>query len=455
MHKYNQAGSRPIFYLSMAALLLFLLAAPYGFSALAAEPEKELTLKQAIEMALAYSPNLEASREDLAAARFQEKQAYTYYLPTLSTNYGYSKADSEPTVTIAGRVYPSGTKDIYSWSTRLDQPVFSGFRISANHRLAELGVDVAQVNLRLIKLDIAVAVKVAYLDYLRAIKGVLVGRQGVELLEDQLRISKDFYDVGIVPITNVLKTQVDLANSRQRLLEVENQVAVTRATLNRLLGLPLDRPLKVKDILQHRKVSITYEMARNTALAERPEIKALSLQLQQADQSIKSAGADFYPQVNLRGSFNKQSDSPEMSDSLFYDPYGWAVTATLDWTFWEWGRTKYKVSAEKAKKKRIEAVRRETEDQIDLDVKQAYLFLREAEKSIVTAKAAITQAEENYRITQDRFKEQLTTNTEVLDARVLLTRSQDNYYSALRTFNVAQARLQRAMGRGLPGEANP
>ena len=81
--------------------------------------------------------------------------------------------------------------------------------------------------------------------------------------------------------------------------------------------------------------------------------------------------------------------------------------------------------------------------------------MREAEKSIATAKAAITQAEENYRITQDRFKEQLTTNTEVLDARVLLTRAQDNYYSALRTFNVAQAKLQRAMGRGLPGEANP
>ena len=235
-------------------------------------------------------------------------------------------------------------------------------------------MDVAQVNLRLVRLDIAEAVKVAYLDYLRAMKGVLVGRQGVELLEDQLRISKDFYDVGIVPITNVLKTEVDLANSRQRLLEVENQVAVTRASLNRLLGLPLDRPLKVKDILQYRKVSITYQMARNIALAERPEIKALALQLKQADQSIKAAGADFYPQVNLRGSFNKQSDSPEMNDSLFYDPYGWAVTATVDWTFWEWGRTKYKVSAEKANKKRIEAVRRETEDKIDLDVKQAYLF---------------------------------------------------------------------------------
>ena len=455
MRKFNKVDSRTFLKPFMAALLFYLAASVFGMPAFAAGEAKELTLNQAIDMALAYSPNLEASREDLAVAHLQEKQAYTHYLPTLSTNYGYSRADSEPTVTIAGRVYPAGTTDIYSWSTRLDQPVFTGFRVSSSHRLAELGVDVAKINLRLIKLDLALAVKEAYLSYLRAIKGVLVGKQGVELLEDQLRISKDFYEVGIVPITNVLKTEVDLANSRQRLLEVENLVAVTRASLNRLLGLPLDRTLKVKDILQHRKVSITYQVARNVALAERPEIKALALQLKQADQSIKVAGSEFYPQVNLRGSFNKQSDSPEMSDSMFYDPYGWAVTATVDWTFWEWGRTRYKVSAEKAKKKRIEAMRREMEDRVDLDVKQAYLSLREAEKSIATARAAITQAEENYRITQDRFKEQLTTNTEVLDARVLLTRAQDNYYSALRTFNVAQARLQRAMGRGLPGEANP
>ncbi|MCF8124344.1 MAG: TolC family protein, partial [Desulfarculaceae bacterium] len=79
------------------------------------------------------------------------------------------------------------------------------------------------------------------------------------------------------------------------------------------------------------------------------------------------------------------------------------------------------------------------------------LYLKESQANIATATVGVKQAEENYRITFERYREQLTTNTELLDAQVLLARARNSYYDALATFNIAEAGLQRSMGRGLAG----
>jgi outer membrane protein TolC len=98
--------------------------------------------------------------------------------------------------------------------------------------------------------------------------------------------------------------------------------------------------------------------------------------------------------------------------------------------------------AEKAKEQLI--------DTITFEVKQAYLNLLQAETNIGTAEKSIEQAEENLRMNEERYKYQVATQTDVLDAVVLLAQAQVNYYGALSDFNVAKARLERAMGRMYP-----
>jgi len=280
-----------------------------------------------------------------------------------------------------------------------------------------------------------------------------VAHQSVILLNSQLKTSQDFYEVGIIPINDVLKVKVELANAQQEEVKAENSVATTRAKLNSLLGLPVDQSLEVEDILRYRPMNITYPKARNVARVERPELKAAELRIKQGDQSIQKAQSGFYPEVKVQGTYSFTSDRPEMGDSYYYDPTDWEVLTTLNWTFWEWGRTSHQVSQQKAAKRRVEALRKDLEDQVDLQVKQTYLFVEESQKNIATAKTSITQAEENYRITMERYKEQLTTNTEVLDAQTLLTKARNNYYTTLTTYFLAGARLLRAMGRGLPETA--
>jgi outer membrane protein TolC len=120
--------------------------------------------------------------------------------------------------------------------------------------------------------------------------------------------------------------------------------------------------------------------------------------------------------------------------------------AVANWNFWEWGKTKNRVAASKSKENQITDALTNLNDQITLEVKNAYLLLREAEKQISVSRQAIEQAEENFRLTRERYREQVATSTDVLDAQTLLTRTKSDYTNALGDYHINHARLERAMG---------
>jgi outer membrane protein TolC len=438
-------------------LLVWLcLAATGGTAVCAAEKPQAMSLAQAINMALEYSPKLTEAREDLIKARFAKKESFTSFLPTLDTGYTWNHVDEVTEYQFGPVSVQLGTEDTFQWSLSASQPVFTGFRLQSLYRLAGLGVDLAQIQIDLARLDVVLAVKEAYLEYLRAQKNLEVARQSVQLLSAQLKTTEDFHEVGIIPINDVLKVKVDLSDAQQKEVAAQNRVSVTRAQLNTLLGRDVNAGLEVEDILRERKVDITFERAREQARMLRPELKALNIQLHQADLNIKQAQSGYYPQVNLKGEYLSESDSPELSESEYHDQHAWQVTAVLQWNLWSWGRTDHQVSGQRAARRRLDATRRDLEDQVDLQVKETYLFMRDAEKTISTARASIDFAKENFRITRERFKEQLTTNTEVLDAQTQLTRAMTNFTDAVTVFNLGEARLYRAMGlEKIPGSKKP
>jgi len=116
------------------------------------------------------------------------------------------------------------------------------------------------------------------------------------------------------------------------------------------------------------------------------------------------------------------------------------------WNFWEWGKTKFRVDASRARENQAIGTARELNDQITLEIKNAYLILQETEQQIAVWQKVIEQAEENFRITQERYKERVATTTEVLDAQTLLTKAKSEYANALGDYNISYAKLQRATG---------
>ena len=156
---------------------------------------------------------------------------------------------------------------------------------------------------------------------------------------------------------------------------------------------------------------------------------------------------DYYPSVNLQANYYKMGDSPGLNGGEgILEQDEWDVMATASWTFWEWGKTRYGVHEKMRRLEQARLARTEREDFVRHEVKRAYLRTKDSESAILTVEQAVEQAKENLRINEERYKEQVSTATERLDAQVLLTRTQNNYYNALSAFNISKAALDRAMG---------
>jgi len=336
----------------------------------------------------------------------------------------------------------------YNFNTSITQPLFSGGSILANYRLEKMGVDLSKTDVETFKRDVVLQVREGYFAILRAEKFLIVAEQQVKQFEAQLEVTKAFFEVGIVAKNDVLQAEVRLANARQGLIRAENDLALAKSSFNTLLRREINTPLKVVDILEYKPFPLGFEESLQEALRQRPEIKNAELKIEQAKENVKISRSGFFPTLNLTSSYNKLSEEPGLMGELRTER--WSIQALATFTIGDWGKTAYKVGESKVKVTQAEDAKIQLKEGIILEVKDDYLNMLVAEKNIGVAEKAIEQAEENLRMNEERYRYQVATATDVLDAVTLLAQTRVNYYGALSDFNVAKASLERAMGRMYP-----
>jgi outer membrane protein TolC len=340
-------------------------------------------------------------------------------------------------------------RDIFNFSTTLNQPVFTGGFNLANYRSAKIGVDLSKESLETAKRDLVLQVRVGYFTILRAEKFLAVAEQQVKQFEAQLEVTKAFFDVGIVAKNDVLQAEVRLANARQLLVKAANDLATAKASFNILLRREINTLFEVVDILAYKAFALSYEQSLEEALRLRPEVKTAQLNIDQAKEGVKIARSGYFPTISLTGNYNRFSDDFDMSGGVKFSDR-WTIQALATVTLWNWGNTAFKVGENKVKVIQAEDSKTQLMESVTLEVKNDYLNMLTAEKNINVTEKAIEQAEENLRMNEERYKYQVATQTDVLDAVTLLAQARVNYYGALSDFNIAKAQLERSMGRMSP-----
>ncbi len=425
-----------------------LLLSMMGGQALGVDEAEVLNLKEAVEMALERSPSVHSAREGTKGADYLRRAALTDFLPTLRTEYDYTRLDEGPffrTGPLGGK-RTIGTRDNYSWTTGFDQPLFRGGALYWSYRLAQFGVDLSRVFLELVRQDLVLRVKEAYFTILKAEKIRQVAVRSVAQLEAGVKVSKAFYDVGIIPKNDLLQTQVELAQERQDLTSADVELSIAKASFNTLLRREVGMEVMIEDILEYRPMEVSFEGCLKTARKNRPELREVELNVKSAEKEVQLAKSEYFPTLGLSFNYERVGDDPSVSGSKFEDEDNWNVMATARYTFWQWGRKRQLVREKETRLVQAKDAKIQVEDSISLEVKDTYLRLREARDKIGVAEVAVEQAEENFRINAERFKEQVATITEVLDAQTLLTQARSNYFNALSDYNIRWARLDRAMG---------
>ena len=398
-----------------------------------------MSLSDCVAIALDSSPQVLYSKADIIEKEFLLDSAKKDLLPSLFFNYGYLYSpDADPAISL---------EDYYSYSIGIEQPLFQGKALVTGVELGKLDLESSKAGMVQTKNDIILSVHEAYYNLLKTRKFEAVAKQSVEERKAHLKDAKAFYNAGLIPKNDMLQSEEQLAGAEIELLRAMNLSYMALARLNTLLRRPVDTPLEVEDILKFEPSDISWDESMQQAKKYRPELKQSEIAIAQAEKNIILTRAPYLPSVYVSANYMKQGDSPLADDyPLLGSSEVKTAMATLEWRFWAWGQSRDKIAAAKHFMKKTEEKQSELIDTIVLQVREAYLDIKESEYNIGVTEKAIEQAEEDYRINQSRFQAQLSTTTNVLDAQTRLSRARINYYNALYNYRISLMRLAWATG---------
>jgi outer membrane protein TolC len=286
----------------------------------------------------------------------------------------------------------------------------------------------------------------AYYNLLKTRKFEEVAIQSVEERKAHLKDAQAFYKAGLIPKNDMLQSEVQLSGAQIELLRAKNLSTMALAQLNTLLRRPVETQIEVEDVFKYEPSEISWEQSVQQAKKYRPELRQSEIAIEQADKNIILTRAPYLPAVSVSATYLKQGDNFIAQEYPFGPTEIKTVLATLEWRFWAWGQSKDEMAAARYNKKKIQENQSELLDNITLQVRSAYVDTLEAAYNIEVTEKAIEQAEEDFRINQSRYKAQLGTTTNVLDAQTRLTRAKIEYFNALYNYRISLMRLAWSTG---------
>jgi outer membrane protein TolC len=294
---------------------------------------------------------------------------------------------------------------------------------------------------------IVLAVKEFYFNQLFAARLVVVNAQALERAELNLRSAKGFFDVGTRPKSDVTRAEVDVANARVDLIRAQNAVSLARIALNTSMGITINSPTRIRDILTYQKLTLDPNTLVEEAFRRRPEYRQAKFNADASEATVRQTFRDFFPNffgVSSVGGSTTHFDALGGSTSNAGD---WQLGVELRWNIFDGGN---KIARWKEAKATVEASQARVRDAqlaIWQDVEAAYVRVNEAEERIGAAQKAVESAQENFRLFQGRFDAGVGNIIELTDAQLALTQAQSTEAQALADFRIAIARLERAVGR--------
>ena len=444
------------------AVILFVAVTPraHAQEKSAAQP---LTLEQAVRIALHQNPALQTNADESEAAQARQKQAQAEWFPRFDLHQGFTRGNNP--------VYVFGTKltqrqfsaadfalnslniptPLDNFQTRIDGQwmLFDSGQTLFHQRSAKRLVTAADFETEQARQDLILEVVGTYYGVLVLKENANAADKAVKTAEANAQRMETMHKAGMLVDSDLLSAKVFVAQMRDRQIRAQNDLAVAEMQLARETGMALDAPAEPAGILAE-PVAGTKAIQEwiQTALQERPGLRAAQLQETAMGDERKAARAEFGPKAGLFG-------STERDAMTLGGPSGtnWTAGARLDFNIFAGGAQKARVAEatanENKAKHRVEWFR----SGVQMEVRKAYLDGNAAAQRAATARDAAEQAKESLRIVQNRYEAGLTTVTELLRSQTAQLDATTGYLTALQDWQVARAQLERAAGVLTPESA--
>jgi outer membrane protein TolC len=296
--------------------------------------------------------------------------------------------------------------------------------------------------------DIVLEVKEAYIEILRARRNVETEGKSVELLAQQRHDTQLRLEQGLIARNDLLRVDVEMATAQQRLALAEGRFEITRKVLAKALGRALDSEETISDFSLEPAPPGQEEELRQEMFAKRSELHYLRSLLAAQKSGRKAVQGDLMPDVDLVLSYDRFGNNglPQTGDAD-YDSESRAIVQA-SWTLFSGFDTSYELVERKHEIRARQEEIKSTEDQLTLQLQTALEAFRVSERNLATAVTAVTQAEENYRVNENRYQANIATTVDLLDAQEFLTRARNEKVKAQYDLFRSAAVIERVLERG-------
>ena len=409
----------------------------------------ELTMDDAIALALKHSPDINQSVLDIKSAKERSRFQKGYYLPTLNlmaiggkSNLNISGIDLDGSG-VVGTIKASQL--IYDFGK-------TGGKIDAS--MLDIKADEAKLKRTLAKkiLD----VKVRYYNLLKAKSIIDVNEKDIELQKEQLRRAKRYFESGIRTLIDVTDAKVRLTQAKLTLNNSRYDLKLKRALLEQTLGMTpyngeyeliyKERDWFEKDVKKALpQVKESLEELIDFAYTHRHELFVVNYKIAGAKERIRSAKGEYYPSLYLKADYSRV-DTNENDPALHLDNI-WDAGVVLHWNLFKGFQSQAAVENAKIERLRTFATQEQLRLKIKREVVQSFLELKRSKDAIMLSKQVADASLQKFEQAQKRYEHGLSSYIELQDARHGYIRSLNDLVVAYYDYYIALARLDFAVGR--------
>lgn len=427
--------------------------------------QRVLTLEESKQLALQNNAKSKNSKLEIEASRKIRKSAFTNYFPNVSAGgFKWSAEKGLFDIDMQGgnlpvydgnpvnlqnptqfAYFPSSTISIWKKGTigyiNAIQPIFTGGRIIYGNKLASLGEDVSELKDKMTEDEILLKTEEQYWLIVSLEEKFRTINKYEELLNRLLLQVEDAYKSGIVMKNDVLKVKLKLSEVQLNKSKLENGRKLAAMAFCQHIGISYDSSLVFKDELEISDLPQSYFVDKNEALRKRVEYSLLEKSVEAEELQTKMKRGEYLPQAAI-GISEMYMKFDESKDRTFGMVYG-TVTVPIS----GWWSGSYELQERSIKEEIAENNFKNNSELLLLQIEKAWQDLNDAYKQYLLSKESKSQAEENFKVNEDSYKNGISTVSDLLEAQALLQQTQDQLTEAKANYLVKVTTYLKVTGR--------
>lgn len=436
----------------MGRALLLIAAALFAISAVTQvqAQDRTLGLDEAIKLAVQNSKVLKLSQSKIDQAVSQYNQAKDLQLPGGKASFGYNRAEIPANLLTLGPkssfTLPTGA-NAYLGIVSLNETIFAGGKLKLAQQSTELLTQVTRLDADKDKDAITFNVITLYYNLYKIQQSIKVVKQNLNAIDQQIKQSQRFFEQGLVTKNDVLRFQLQRANIQLNEIDLESNRKIINFDMNILLGLPETTNVNIEQITEAAHQIGPVSSYIDTAFANRQEVKQLLLQSKVADNNIKSVHANQLPTLgaSIGGYYVDIAASPLPKSGSYITPI--TLGLTFSWNFSTLWTNKNKIAEARIQADEVTLNQGILGNNIRTEVNRSYQNYEEALDKIKLLQTSIDQAGENDKILESKYKSNIASATDRVDAETLLYQAQISLELAKADAGLAYYTLLKSTGK--------